>query len=147
MCYPCVVPSSSAAQPQAHAAIADVAAGACRRVTFVTAWSGVGKTTTGDFLGEYCGALHLDGDAETREPDHAEKAAATAGLIKTFADFCFKEKAAPTELWHPYHQRLVDRVLTEPTEADSHVVVSISVYRRECAIFCASRCVATPSGS
>jgi 2-phosphoglycerate kinase len=31
------------------------------RITFVTAWSGVGKTTTGDYLGCYCGLRHLDG--------------------------------------------------------------------------------------
>jgi gluconate kinase len=112
------------------------ASGALRRVTFVTAWSGVGKTTTGDFLGEYCGVLHLDGDADMREKEHKEKVAATAGLIKAFSEFWFKERAAPADLWHPYFQLLVDRVLaTEPEESAGqqypHVVVSFSVYRRE----------------
>ena len=101
------------------------------RVTFVTAWSGVGKTTTGDFLGEYCGARHLDGDDDMRRPSVPECKAATAGLIEAFSDFWFKEKAAPVALWHPYYQMLVNRVQVACAEGHPHIVVSISVYRRE----------------
>ena len=33
-----------------------------RDIIFITALSGTGKTTTGDYLSEYCGVHHLDGD-------------------------------------------------------------------------------------
>jgi gluconate kinase len=90
----------------------------------------VGKTTTGDYLGTYCGLHHLDGDDDMRRPDDAVRKAATEGLVKAFFEYWFKDKAAPVELWHPYHQLLCDRIVAAlSTHGD--VVVSFSVYRRE----------------
>ena len=103
----------------------------------ITAWSGVGKTTTGDFLGEYCGFHHLDGDEDMRSPDAACKDAA-AGLISSFSDYWFKDKDAPPELWHPYYSMLCDKCAAAAQE-HADVVVSISVYRREVRDFLRNR--------
>lgn len=65
-----------------------------------------------------------------RRPDDAVRKAATEGLVKAFFEYWFKDKAAPVELWHPYHQLLCDRIVAAlSTHGD--VVVSFSVYRRE----------------
>ena len=103
----------------------------------ITAWSGVGKTTTGDFLGEYCGFHHLDGDEDMRSPDAGCKEA-TAGLISSFNDYWFKDKDAPPELWHPYYSMLCDKCAAAAQE-HADVVVSISVYRREVRDFLRNR--------
>ena len=117
------------------------------RVTFVTAWSGVDKTTTGDFLGEYCGARHLDGDDDMRRPSVPECKAATAGLIEAFSDFWFKEKAAPVALWHPYYEMLVNRVQVACAEAvrkatrtlSSRFLCTAAKYATSCASGCRLR--------
>ena len=123
--------------PIAAAAAAGALACWCARasaerptVTFLTAWSGVGKTTTGDYLGTYCGLHHIDGDDDMRRPDDATRAAATQGLVKSFYGHWFKDQPAPAELWHPFHQLLCDRVV-DALSSHRDVVVSFSVYRRE----------------
>ena len=101
-----------------------------RTITFLTAWSGVGKTTTGDYLGTYCGVHHIDGDDDMRRPDDEVRQGATDGLVKSFYEHWFKDKTAPAELWHPYHNLLCDKIVAAlSTHRD--VVVSFSVYRRE----------------
>ena len=97
------------------------------RTVFITAWSGVGKTTTGDYLGTYGGFYHIDGDEDMWNTVHK---AASAGLVKSYQDFWFKDKPAPVELWHPYLQLLCDKVSAAAQEHQD-VAVSISIYRRE----------------
>lgn len=102
------------------------------RIVFVTAWSGCGKTTTGDYLGTVRGFLHLDGDEDMRKTNVPELATATQGLITAFSEFWFKDKSAPAEFWHPYYQLLVDKCLEARRTGDQReIVVSMSVYRRE----------------
>jgi len=108
-------------------------------VLFITAWSGVGKTTTGDYLCHYHGWEHLDGDDDMRSKDPDAKAA-TQGLVKAFQDHWFKDVAAPPELWHPYFERLCARALAAQRAAgEKRVVVSMSVYRREVRDFIRAR--------
>merc|ERR1711920_251466 len=88
--------------------------------------------TTGDYLGEVRGFLHLDGDEDMRKPDVPELAAATQGLIKAFAGYWFKDKTAPAELWHPYYQLLINKCFeAKRAHEDRRIVVSMSVYRQE----------------
>eukprot|EP00656_Telonema_subtile_P039400 TRINITY_DN44511_c0_g1_i1.p1 TRINITY_DN44511_c0_g1~~TRINITY_DN44511_c0_g1_i1.p1 ORF type:complete len:195 (-),score=50.79 TRINITY_DN44511_c0_g1_i1:89-673(-) len=100
------------------------------RIVFITAWSGVGKTTTGDYLGTYGNFHHIDGDEDMRKPSIPAAAAATAGLVHSYQDFWFKDQPAPVELWHPYLQLLCDKASAAAQEHQD-VAVSFSIYRRE----------------
>ena len=101
-----------------------------KQIVWITAWSGVGKTTTGDYLSKYHGWHHLDGDDDFRKLDVPEVKKAVDGVGKAFNDFWFKGKSAPNELWHPFHTRLVNRCLDASKEHDK-VVVSFAVYNRQ----------------
>ena len=114
--------------------------GSGSRIIFVTAWSGCGKTTTGDYLGTCRGFLHVDGDEDMRKSGVPELVAATQALIRAFSDYWFKDKSAPTGLWHPYYQLLVDKCLDARQAGDRRdIVVSMSVYRREVRDFLRSK--------
>ena len=102
------------------------------RVIFIVAWSGVGKTTVGDFLSTYCGAHHIDGDDDMRRPDVKECKSATDGLVNSFNSYWFKDKAAPSELWNPYFQLLCNKARLAATQyKGKDIIVSFSIYRRE----------------
>ena len=102
------------------------------RIIFIVAWSGVGKTTVGDFLSTYYGAHHIDGDDDMRRPDVEECKSATDGLVSSFNSYWFKDTAAPSEFWNPYFQLLCNKARLAATEyKDKEIVVSFSVYRRE----------------
>ena len=101
-----------------------------KQIVWITAWSGVGKTTAGDYLSKYHGWYHLDGDDDFRKLDVPEVKEAVDGVGKAFNDFWFKGKSAPNELWHPFHIRLVNRCLAASKEHDK-VVISFAVYNRQ----------------
>lgn len=101
------------------------------RVVLVTAWSGVGKTTTGDYLGQYCGFYHHDGDNIMHKPHVPECKQPTEDLVKAFREYWFLDKPCPKDIWQPYVDMLCDQITQLRASQDTPIVVTFSVYRRE----------------
>eukprot|EP00927_Polykrikos_kofoidii_P074777 TRINITY_DN70800_c0_g1_i1.p1 TRINITY_DN70800_c0_g1~~TRINITY_DN70800_c0_g1_i1.p1 ORF type:complete len:264 (-),score=46.30 TRINITY_DN70800_c0_g1_i1:294-1025(-) len=93
------------------------------RIVFLTAWPGVGKTTTGDYLKCYCNFHHVDGDLFVAK-------AGKEDWTKAYADYWLKDCDAPAELWQLAYQQLCDSCLAAADEHDE-IVISHMVYRRE----------------
>ncbi|EOD41285.1 hypothetical protein EMIHUDRAFT_199574 [Emiliania huxleyi CCMP1516] len=98
------------------------AAGSNGRIVFVTAFPGVGKTTTGDYLASYHGFHHIDGDVCVRG-SHGPS------IQQAFGHW-LKDQAAPIELWHPCYLQLCDTCLSAAAE-HRDIVISHVIYRRE----------------
>lgn len=100
-------------------------------IIFLTALSGVGKTTTGDYLAEYCGVHHLDGDnilnGSTINPEWVEPA---GNITNALFGHWMKKQPCPEELWHPYMNILCSQI-QEALEDHKRIVVTFVVYRRE----------------
>jgi hypothetical protein len=79
-----------------------------------------------------------------RTPHIPASKAATDGLVCAFMNHWFKDQDAPPELWHPYHQLLVDRCLAAAAK-HADVVVSMSIYRREVRDFLRERSAGCPT--
>ena len=101
-------------------------------VIFITALSGTGKTTTGDFIAEYCGVHHIDGDniVQRGVTDRPEWEAAAGNITKALFDDWLKHEPCPEELWHPYLVILCEQI-REAVRVHDRVAVSWVVYRRE----------------
>jgi len=107
-----------------------------KQIVWITGWSGVGKTTIADYLSVYHGWHHLDGDEDIISYHNSKKSLipevknSVDGIREAFNDFWFKGKSAPNELWHPFHQRLVEKCKLASKEHEK-IVVSFSVYNRQ----------------
>ena len=101
-------------------------------IIFITALSGTGKTTTGDYLAEYCGVHHLDGDNILQHgvADRPEWEQAAGDITKAIFEYWLKSKPSPDELWHPYLTILCEQI-REASRHHGQIVVTWVVYRRE----------------
>lgn len=99
------------------------------KFVIITSWAGVGKTTTGEYLGKYCKFSHIDGDNIKRTP-FPETKNASDGLTKSFTAYWCRDQMAPPELWRPYLNILCGQCL-EAAKTNNCIVLSFSVHRRE----------------
>ena len=101
-------------------------------IIFITALSGTGKTTTGDYLAEYCGVHHLDGDSILQRgvTDRPEWKEAAGDITKALFEHWLKGKPCPEELWHPYLTILCSQI-REALRHQRQICVTWVAYRRE----------------
>ena len=85
------------------------------KIYWLTGISGAGKTFLGDYLEEYCGFLHVDGDTLLVAKDEKSMQLAS-DLRKSFFEYIFLEKRAPDELWKPYFRALCEGVRAKQQE-------------------------------
>lgn len=99
-------------------------------VVCVIAYSGSGKTFTGDYLAAHHDFAHVDGDEMLLNQHVAENKRLSDGLVQALFEHWLPGRDAPAALWQPYLQSLCDRVLVA-TKAKPRVVLTFSLYRRE----------------
>ena len=101
-------------------------------VVLITALMGTGKTTTGDYLAEYCGMHDLDGDNILHHgvTDRPEWEQAAGDITKALYEHWLKGEPAPEALWHPYVDTLCVQ-MQEALQRHGRIVVSWAIYRRE----------------
>lgn len=109
------------------------------RLIWITGHHTSGKTWLGDYLAQYHGFQHVDGDeiqhlyeAQTDQGDPSLKAP-SEGLMSHFADYLMLGKGAgPGELWQPYYN-LVMAKAQAIRKADAHadIVIVLVAFARE----------------
>ena len=101
-------------------------------IIFITALSGTGKTTTGDYLSEYCGVHHVDGDNILHHgvSDRPEWEQAAGDITRALFEHWMRGEPCPEELWHPYLAILCAQI-KEAQQHHRRIVVTWVVYRRD----------------
>eukprot|EP00930_Biecheleria_cincta_P084959 TRINITY_DN74381_c0_g1_i1.p1 TRINITY_DN74381_c0_g1~~TRINITY_DN74381_c0_g1_i1.p1 ORF type:complete len:805 (-),score=121.59 TRINITY_DN74381_c0_g1_i1:29-2443(-) len=102
------------------------------KVFFITALSGTGKTITGDYLAEYCGLYHVDGDNILHHgvTDRPEWKQVAGDITKALFEYWLKGEMCPVEMWHPYLDLLCSQI-KEALKEHNQIVVTWVAYRRE----------------
>lgn len=98
------------------------------KLYWITGRSGAGKTFLSDYLQDYCGFLHIDGDSLLVSTD-AQSIRLATGVYKAFYEHIFLGTRAPDELWKEYFQHFVRAVkAVVDMDPSRDIVVSFSTY-------------------
>lgn len=101
-------------------------------IIFMTGLSGAGKTTTGDYLAEYCGLHHIDGDniMQRAAIDRPEWIQVATDMTNAFYTHWLRKEPCPEGMWQPYMEILCSQV-HESLRDHNPIVVTFAIYRRE----------------
>eukprot|EP01135_Chromosphaera_perkinsii_P003370 Nk52_evm16s241 gene=Nk52_evmTU16s241 len=103
----------------------------------IVGYSGAGKTFSGDYLEQFHGVSHVNGDVIMHSKEDAYKQL-TVGLRAAFDEYWFLSRAAPPELWQPYYDELI-ALVKEAQKDKEHVCLTFAAYHPETRVYLQER--------